>query len=96
MTWAEVWAQDPAGARAREHDKWGFTPPGGESYAALAERVKPWLAELDGETFVVSHGGVARVLLALLARMPALQAASAPVWQGRALVFEQGSAEWIG
>jgi broad specificity phosphatase PhoE len=96
LTWSEVWEKDPAGAKAREADKWNFAPPGGESYAMLVERVRPWLAERDGATFVVAHGGIARVFFALLADMPMTEAASAPVWQGRALIFEQGSAEWVG
>jgi broad specificity phosphatase PhoE len=96
MTWAEVRAHDPAGASAREKDKWRYAPPRGESYAMLVERVKPWLAELEGETFVVSHGGVARAFLTLLAGMPVTEAASAPIWQGRALVFDKGAAEWLG
>ena len=96
MTWADVWAQDPAGAKAREEDKWRFAPPGGESYAMLVERVKPWLAERCGDALLVAHGGVARAFLALLAGMPIAEAAGAPIWQGRALVFDKGAATWIG
>jgi broad specificity phosphatase PhoE len=96
LTWAEVWALDPNGAKAREADKWTFAPPGGESYEMLAERVKPWLAGLDGETFLVAHGGVARTFFALLVGMPTVQAAAAPIWQGRALIFDKGAAEWVG
>ena len=43
LTWPQVWNRDPAGARAREIDKWNFAPPGGESYAMLADRLQPWL-----------------------------------------------------
>jgi broad specificity phosphatase PhoE len=96
LTWSEVWEKDPAGAKAREADKWNFAPPGGESYAMLVTRVESWLAERKGATFLVAHGGIARAFLALLAGMPAAEAASAPVWQGRALIFEQGTAEWVG
>jgi broad specificity phosphatase PhoE len=96
MTWAEVWEKDPAGAKAREADKWRFAPPGGESYAMLAERVEPWLAGLTGEAFLAAHGGVARVFFAMLAGMDPLEAASAPISQGRALIFEKGGAYWVG
>jgi probable phosphoglycerate mutase len=96
LTWAEVWARDPSGAKAREADKWTFAPPGGESYQMLTERGKPWLAGLDGETFLVAHGGVARAFFALLVGMPTAQAAAAPIWQGRALIFDKGAAEWVG
>jgi broad specificity phosphatase PhoE len=96
LTWTEVWQKDPAAARAREADKWNFAPPGGESYGMLVERVRPWLDEREGDTFLVAHGGIARALYALLVDMPRIEAASAPVWQGRALIFDRGRAEWVG
>jgi probable phosphoglycerate mutase len=46
LTWAEIRARDPAAVAARRADKWGFAPPGGESYAMLAERVRGWLDSL--------------------------------------------------
>jgi probable phosphoglycerate mutase len=95
-TWAEVEARDPSAAKAREADKWNFAPPDGESYAMLVDRVRPWLDELTGETFLVAHGGVARVLYALLTDMTPAEAAAADIWQGRALIFDKGAAEWIG
>ena len=70
LTWKEVRARDPDGARGRDADKWGFAPPGGESYAMLADRVRPILGELRRDSLVVSHGGVARVLLVLLGGVP--------------------------
>ena len=48
LTWPEVRARDPEGVTARRADKWGFVPPGGESYAMLVERLRPWLASLGG------------------------------------------------
>lgn len=96
LTWPEVEALDPDGARARERDKWNFTPPAGESYAALAERVRPWLAARRGDCFVASHGGVARAFLYLLAGLPPLEAASADIQQGEALIFEDGRYAWTG
>ena len=67
---AEVKARDPKGVKARRADKWDFAPPGGESYAMLAERLRPWLASLSADAFVVSHGGVARVLMTYLRACP--------------------------
>jgi broad specificity phosphatase PhoE len=95
LTWPEIEARDPAGLRARRRDKWNFTPPGGESYATLAERLRPWLDGLSGDAFVVSHGGVARALMALIAAVEPAKAADAPITQGRALCFENGSCRWI-
>jgi probable phosphoglycerate mutase len=95
LTWREVTERDPEGAERRERDKWGFTPPGGESYADLCRRVAPWLGALDRETLVVSHGGVARAMLHLVAGMEAVEAAMAPIAQGRAILVEAGRARWI-
>jgi broad specificity phosphatase PhoE len=95
LTWAEIEARDPTGLRARRNDKWSFAPPGGESYAMLAERLRPWLDGLSGDAFVVAHGGVARALMALIAAVQPAKAADAPIAQGRALRFENGSCHWI-
>ncbi|MBV8106641.1 MAG: histidine phosphatase family protein [Hyphomicrobiales bacterium] len=96
LTWAEVKARDPKLVTARRADKWNFAPPGGESYAMLAGRLKPWLASLAGDDFIVSHGGVARAFMTLIAGVPPEIAAEAPIAQGRAIVFDKGRYEWIG
>ena len=96
LTWPEVNARNPAAAAEREADKWNFAPPGGESYAMLAERLRPWLAARTADCFVVSHGGVARVLMALIAGASPLAAENADIWQGRAIVFEGGRFAWVG
>ena len=81
LTWPEIEARDAKGLAARRKDKWSFAPPGGESYAMLAERLRPWLDELTGDAFVVSHGGVARALMALVARVAPPKAVNAPIAQ---------------
>ena len=96
LNWDEVEAKYPEGVKARQADKWDFAPPRGESYAGLVERVKPWLAERDSDTFIVAHGGVARALLAILADIAPPLAAEAEIWQGRALIFDKGGFSWIG
>ena len=96
LTWAEVKARDPNGLKARRADKWRFAPPGGESYAMLAERLKPWLASLTGDAFIVAHGGVARAFMTLIAGVAPEVAAEAPIAQGRAIVFDKGRYWWIG
>jgi probable phosphoglycerate mutase len=95
LTWPEIEARDPKGLATRRRDKWNFAPPGGESYAMLAERLRPWLDRLSGDAFVVSHGGVARALMALVAGVAPPKAVNAPIAQGRALCFENGSCHWI-
>jgi probable phosphoglycerate mutase len=96
-TWPEIEARDPAGLAARERDKWRFTPPNGESYATLSERLLVWLSQQEGDLFVASHGGVARALMYLLAGVEEETAASANIYQGRALAFEPGAKfRWVG
>ena len=96
LTLAEVAARDPAAARAREADKWRFVPPGGESYAMLVERVRPWLAARPADCFIVAHGGVARAFLVMLAGFDGAQAENAEIWQDRALIFADGGYSWLG
>jgi probable phosphoglycerate mutase len=95
LTWPEIEARDPKGVGTRRKDKWSFVPPRGESYAMLAARLSSWLDGLVGDAFVVSHGGVARALMALIAGVAPAKAADAPIAQGRALCFENGGCHWI-
>ena len=96
LTWPEIEVRDAKGLRARRKDRWAFAPEGGESYAMLAVRLRPWLDSLSEHAFVISHGGVARVLMALIAGVPPAKAVEAPIIQGRAILFENGSCRWIG
>ena len=96
LTWPQVERRDPAAARAREADKWNFAPPDGESYATLAERLQPWLDSRAADCFVVSHGGVARALMTLIAGVSPSAAENADIWQGRAILFDKGGLSWIG
>jgi probable phosphoglycerate mutase len=95
MTWLEIRTKYPAGASARDKDVWDFTPPDGESYAALTERVRPWLAGLTGPTVAVAHGGVARALMVLAGGLAPAQAYALPIHQGRVLAFSAGRGCWI-
>lgn len=96
LTWKEVRRADPAGAAARERDKWGFVPPDGESYAMLTERIRGWLSSVDRTMVVVAHGGVARAMLTLIGGVAPQQATSMDIWQGRILLFRDGTSRWIG
>lgn len=71
LTAAEIEATRPAEAAAWLADLAGYAPPGGESLALAAARVRDALAELlaaarpaGGPCLVVGHSGTARVLLA--------------------------------
>lgn len=95
MTWPEVQKDDPFAARNRELDKWGLVPPGGESYAMLCDRLRPWLESIECDTIAVAHGGVARCLMYMLAGTATEHAPMSDIWQGRVLVFEAGKYRWI-
>ena len=96
LTWSEIEVKDAKALRARREDRWGFAPNSGESYSMLADRLRPWLDGLSEHEFVISHGGVARVLMALIAGVPPAKAVRTPIIQGRAIVFENGGCRWIG
>ncbi|PWT90990.1 MAG: histidine phosphatase family protein [Proteobacteria bacterium] len=67
MSYADVIARDGDVVARREADKWGFKPPGGESYAQLTLRLSEWYETLERDTVVAAHGGTARALIAHLA-----------------------------
>jgi broad specificity phosphatase PhoE len=96
-TFAEVEERAPGTSAAREADKWNFVPPGAaaESYAMLAKRIQPWLAELRGPALVVTHGGVIRTLFHMLNGLSDKDAAAMNVYQDRVLKLEGGRIAWV-
>jgi broad specificity phosphatase PhoE len=95
FTLDELRARDAGLVATRQEDKWGFLPPGGESYRMLSERVAAWLADLAGPTFAVSHGGVGRVLFGLLIGVDSQALVSMDFHQDRVLILKNNKAEWI-
>lgn len=95
FTWREVRKAERELALMRERDKWSFVPPGGESYKMLAERLRPVLEGLTRETVLVSHGGVARAVLALVGAVSPGEAAMVDIWQGKILMIDTGKANWV-
>ena len=51
---------------------------------------------VTADCFVVSHGGVARALMTLIAGVSPQAAENADIWQGRAILFEGGGLRWVG
>jgi probable phosphoglycerate mutase len=90
-TLAEILARDPQVLARREQDKWGFEPPGGESYRAVARRVASWYAGIARDTVVAAHGGIARALMVNLNILPATEAAHAEISHGVVYVFAGGT-----
>jgi len=87
LTYADVLSRDKDIVARRESDKWGFRPPGGESYAQVTARIGQWHATLDRDTVVAAHGGTGRALIAHLALAPAQDATHHAVDQGVVYVF---------
>jgi probable phosphoglycerate mutase len=74
----------------RQADKWGVPPPGGESYASVAIRVREWYDSLLQDTVTVSHGGTMRALLVALDVETPVSAVDMLVEQGVVYVFREG------
>ncbi|HWK14849.1 MAG TPA: histidine phosphatase family protein [Rhizobiaceae bacterium] len=95
FTGAELKANWPDRVVAREADKWGFTPPAGESYAMLSERIARWLDTVDRPTVVVSHGGVCRVLQGLLLGLGPERTPMLDIPQDRFMIWDGKDAIWV-
>jgi broad specificity phosphatase PhoE len=91
LTFPDVRLRAPQALAERERDKWDFVPPGGESYAQVATRMRDWYAGLDADTVVVAHGGTARALIAVLAVASPAKAPSIEIGQGVVYRFADGS-----
>src|SRR5262249_17734883 len=87
LTYDDVIARDGDVVARRESDKWGFQPPGAESYAQVTARVGRWCAALDRHAVVTAPGGTARALLAPLAVAPPDDATHQPIDQGVVYVY---------
>ena len=61
--WKNCAHRSPEAVAARDRDKWGFTPPGAESYAMMSVRMRDWYDSLMRDTVAVAHGGTLRGLI---------------------------------
>jgi broad specificity phosphatase PhoE len=96
LTYDDVLARDKDVVDKRESDKWGFRPPGGESYAELTVRVGAWYRTLKTNTVVAAHGGTARALIAYLKIAPPEDATHHSIDQGVVYVFAGGAVARYG
>src|SRR5690606_17645353 len=94
LTWAELPERDPKGYQARLADPFDWRPRGGESYRDLTERIAAWLESLEGDTVVVSHGGVSRVLRGHLLGIDPREVPFLEVPQDKVLVLRPGEMSW--
>ncbi|MEI2386534.1 histidine phosphatase family protein [Breoghania sp. JC706] len=95
FTMPELKARDRASVRARRADKWGFVPPGGESYQCLSRRIADWLPTVKKDAVVVTHGGVLRVLRGLVFQAPSSCVPMRPIDQDRVLIVQGRLGTWL-
>jgi broad specificity phosphatase PhoE len=79
---------DPVRISQREHDKWHFVPPNGESYEMVSKRMSAWHGALTGDVVVTSHGGTCRGLMAALGVAKPAVAPLVDIIQGEVYVFQ--------
>jgi broad specificity phosphatase PhoE len=86
---------DPDGVAARASDWWHWRPTGGESYEDLTARVAGWIATIDRDTVVASHGGVSRAVRGAVVPVERAEVPRLKVPQDRVLVLRRGSMDWL-
>ncbi|MBN8963121.1 MAG: histidine phosphatase family protein [Rhizobiales bacterium] len=89
-TLQEMRASHPELFAEREHDKWHVSPPGGESYVSVTQRMRDWYGSLTTDTVAVSHGGTARALMVATGVATPEKAADLYIEQGAVYVFSDG------
>jgi probable phosphoglycerate mutase len=87
-TIAQLHERDPQRIAQREHDKWHFLPPNGESYEMVSRRMRAWYDTLDRDTVAAAHGGTARGLMATLGIAKPAVAPLIDIAQGEVYVFQ--------
>jgi broad specificity phosphatase PhoE len=95
QVWGELPISDPVGFAARQADPWNWTPQGGENYSMVTARVAAWLAGIQRDTVVVSHGNVSRTLRGLLLDLDQSDIPKLACPQDKVLVLTKGKAAWI-
>lgn len=86
---------DPAGFAARSKDPFAWRPECGESYADMMARTDAWLARVERDTVVTSHGGVSRTVRGRVLGLTPLEMLRLEVPQDRILVLRKGEAGWL-
>lgn len=92
---SDLAVQDPEGLAVRQQDPFRWRPKGGESYADLMERTDAWLASVNRDTVVASHGGVSRTVRGRVLGLDYAEMMRLDVPQDRILVLRKGSVELL-
>ncbi len=97
LTHDEIAATDLDRWKRFQADRWGLAPPAGESYGALSERARRWLATVEAlETvLLVSHGAFGRVLRGRHLRLGPDDTMALPIPQDAVFRLSQGTVSRI-
>jgi len=95
LLWDDLRSFDSADVAARHADPFNWRAAGGESYADLARRAAAWLAEVERDTVVVTHGGVSRVLRGHLLGLDWREVPRLEVPQDKFLILRHGEQQWV-
>ena len=91
MTNTEIRAAYPTLVAGVTEHGWGFRSPDGETFDAVAARVKAWLAERRAPVIAVAHGMLGRVLRSVYTGMPPDRAMAEPLAQNVVWHFCDGA-----
>lgn len=91
----ELAAKNQFDIERRQLNKWNFTPPDGESYAAGAKRAYSFLNDLSAPSIVVTHGGIMRAVRHLIEDLSGNDAANLSIPQDRIYHFDGKAGGWL-
>ncbi len=90
MTSQEIKDQHYDDRKARKAHRWTFAPPKGESSQSRIPQITAFLQQLPPATLVVTHSGIIRIIVYILAGLDAKTAADLVVPHGAVLIPEAG------
>jgi broad specificity phosphatase PhoE len=93
-TWSQLPPLDARGVR-RSDDFFNWLPEGGESYADAMHRTAGWLADVERDAIVVTHGGITRAMRGLVVGIAEHKIPSLKVPQDRVLVLRDNTMSWL-
>ncbi|MFN0217958.1 MAG: histidine phosphatase family protein [Hyphomicrobium sp.] len=92
---SDLAVSDSKGVNDKARDPYRWRPRGGESYADLQHRVSRWIASVDRDAVVVSHGGVSRVARGAVLGVDPRQTPFLDAPQDRIMILTAGGADWL-
>jgi broad specificity phosphatase PhoE len=97
--WTELWPQVPAEVLASHEAYAAFTPPGGEPYESVSERVREALHDLTAvpgrRVLAGTHAGPLRLAVGAVLGMPPAIALTLGAGFARAAILERHGDRWV-